>query len=416
MELTLKRLLEQAEFTETRKGYDRGQVDDFLDKAVAMATKVEARLTQALDQSKAAPSASGPSAAELEAEVERRVQARLADLPAPAPAPVAHDAPSGPSEDETAEEVRRTLVLAQRTADAAVREAREDAAKLLSDAQERAAKLNAEAEAAAANAHAGLVSQIEDERRAAHDRLAAEIGELESARGPPHRRHRARAPRRGAAQPARQHHRGAPAAPRRPGRLPPRPDPRAARPRGPGLRGRPGARAGPGRRAGARARARPRTRAGRRRHRRGAVGTGPAVRRGRPRRPRHQRPPGRRSAHRAGVGRGARHRSAASRPLGRRAGAGRRCVRWWRGRRLPGGAAQGHGRRRAPGPARAVPHRWRRHVRGRRQARLALRQAPLISAGAHLRAPQGRSGATARRTNGLWSYSSAPLRSSSQQS
>ncbi|CAN5770817.1 hypothetical protein BH10ACT1_BH10ACT1_31710 [soil metagenome] len=181
MELTLKRLLEQAEFTETRKGYDRGQVDDFLDKAVAMATKVEARLTQALDQAKTASVGAGPSAAEIDAEVDRRVQARLAELPSPA-APVAFDAPSAPSEDETAEEVRRTLVLAQRTADAAVREAREDAAKLLADAQERAAALNADAEAAAANARAGLSSEIESERRAAHDRLAAEIGELEGAR------------------------------------------------------------------------------------------------------------------------------------------------------------------------------------------------------------------------------------------
>ncbi|MCU1496518.1 MAG: hypothetical protein JWM47_471 [Acidimicrobiales bacterium] len=177
MELTLKRLLEQAEFTDAKRGYDREQVDEFLDKAVAMATKVEARLTQVIEQARQPAAEGGPTPAEIDAEVERRVRARLAEMPA-APAVGA----AGPSEDETVEEARRTLLMAQRTADAAVREAREDAAKLLSDAQERATRLNAEAEATAAAAHDGLTSEIEAERRAAHARLAGEIAELEGAR------------------------------------------------------------------------------------------------------------------------------------------------------------------------------------------------------------------------------------------
>ena len=44
MELMLKRMLEEAKFSITRKGYDQIEVDDFLDKAVDMATKVEAQL------------------------------------------------------------------------------------------------------------------------------------------------------------------------------------------------------------------------------------------------------------------------------------------------------------------------------------------------------------------------------------
>ena len=65
MELTLKRLLEQAEFTRTKRGYDTDEVDDFLDRAVAMATKVEARLTQAIENEKAqgAPQAASAPAA-----------------------------------------------------------------------------------------------------------------------------------------------------------------------------------------------------------------------------------------------------------------------------------------------------------------------------------------------------------------
>src|SRR4051794_9269230 len=119
MELTLKRLLEQAEFTMLkgrRRGYDQTEVDDFLDRASAMAAQVESHM-QALEAAASGGGAAAPAPADVEAEIERRVSERLAT------------APTAPSEEETAEEVRRTIVLAQRTADAAVREAREDAEK-----------------------------------------------------------------------------------------------------------------------------------------------------------------------------------------------------------------------------------------------------------------------------------------------
>ncbi len=178
MELTLKRLLEQAEFAKAKRGYDADEVDEFLDRAVAMAAKVEVRLTQALEQAKGAGSApGGPAPADVEAEVERRVQARLAEQPAPDP-----DRPSGASEEEAAEEVRRTIVLAQRTADAAVREAREDAARLLDAARERAEALTDEADNALTVARQEVARQMETERRVAQERLAAEVGELEGIR------------------------------------------------------------------------------------------------------------------------------------------------------------------------------------------------------------------------------------------
>lgn len=176
MELTLKRLLEQAEFAKAKRGYDADEVDEFLDRAVAMAAKVEVRLTQALEQAKGAGSApAGPPPAEVEAEVERRVQARLAEQPAV-------DRPTGASEEEAAEEVRRTIVLAQRTADAAVREAREDAARLLAEARERADAVTDEADNALTVARREVARQIEIDRRDAQERLAAEIAELEGIR------------------------------------------------------------------------------------------------------------------------------------------------------------------------------------------------------------------------------------------
>lgn len=177
MELTLKRLLEQAEFSRVKRGYDSDEVDDFLDRAVAMATKVEVRLTQAIAQAKAAegaPQAGGPGPDDVEAEVARRVQARLAEQ--------ASDAPGGPSAEEIAEEARRTLLLAQRTADDVVREARDDAARLISEAESRASEIKAASEDEATTARAELSKEIEAERKAQRERLGAEIHQLEGVR------------------------------------------------------------------------------------------------------------------------------------------------------------------------------------------------------------------------------------------
>ncbi len=192
MELTLKRLLENAEFKKYRgKGYDPTEVDDFLDRATAMAAKVEVQLTQALDQAKTG--GAGPDPAAVEAEIERRVaeqvEAQVAEQVAAAKAAT----PSGPSEAETAQEAQRTLVMAQRTADAAVREAREDADKLLAaakeqaetllaDAEARASSLNAESDERAAASKEAVEAEAAAERREARQRLAAEIGELEGLR------------------------------------------------------------------------------------------------------------------------------------------------------------------------------------------------------------------------------------------
>ena len=196
MELTLKRLLEQAKFTTTRKGYDQTEVDDFLDKAVAMATKVEARLTQALEEAKsaggradAAPAAEsvaavaapvGPSEEEIEAristEVEQRVKERLAaELASP-------DRPAAPHEEQGADEAHRTLLLAQRTADAAVREAREEAEGLTAKARAEAQRITAEAASRAEADRQSLDAELASARSDAHSKVSGEITELQSAR------------------------------------------------------------------------------------------------------------------------------------------------------------------------------------------------------------------------------------------
>src|SRR4051812_10029895 len=103
MDQSLKRLIEEVAFQETRKGYDRAEVDDFLDRAAALAGNVEGQLAQAIERGRAAE-------AQLKrAEAEREVA--LSAAPAAAAAPAKSDA-------QVTEEVARTLVLAQRTADA----------------------------------------------------------------------------------------------------------------------------------------------------------------------------------------------------------------------------------------------------------------------------------------------------------
>jgi DivIVA domain-containing protein len=115
MELTLKRLLENAEFKKYRgKGYDPTEVDDFLDRAAAMASKVEVQLTQALEQARGAKAArDGAGRAEP-----RRDRGRDRASRGRACRRAAAQEPAGPSVDEIAEESRRMLALAQRTADA----------------------------------------------------------------------------------------------------------------------------------------------------------------------------------------------------------------------------------------------------------------------------------------------------------
>lgn len=182
MELTLKRLLEQATFHKVRKGYDTDEVDEFLDRAVGMATKVEARLNQALNQEGGAAAPEGgavaPDPEEVEAEVERRVAARLAEIPTPEPVVVS----TGPTDEEQAEEAARTILLAQRTADAAIKEARDEAERLRSEARDEAAALSEQARSETEAARAAGREQLERERSQARAELGETIRRLEGDR------------------------------------------------------------------------------------------------------------------------------------------------------------------------------------------------------------------------------------------
>ena len=144
MELTPSFLLDEVEFRETFRGYDRNQVDSFLEELAAALGSMQARIAAAEERARAA---------------ERRIG----------------DAGSG--------QPARTLLLAQRAADATLREAREEAARLVREASstvdrdgnEARTVLRAEIEAldAARQARTEEIAQLDERIEAQRARLRA---------------------------------------------------------------------------------------------------------------------------------------------------------------------------------------------------------------------------------------------------
>jgi cell division initiation protein len=133
MEVSPKTLRE-VEFREKMRGYHPEDVDQFLEQVAAGIEILQDRLRQAVERAQRAESAAAESG----------------------------------GADET---LRKTLVLAQRTADMAVQEAREQAARILASAEQQAQSVLAEAE--------------ERGRLTLEDTIAeckAELGRLESSR------------------------------------------------------------------------------------------------------------------------------------------------------------------------------------------------------------------------------------------
>jgi DivIVA domain-containing protein len=109
MEISAK-VLREVEFRDRLRGYDTDEVDEFLEE-VAVAVE--------------------------------ELQRRLEEMPVPVAAapvvPAVVERSGEPSLDE--DSIRRTLVLAQRTADLAIKEANEEATQLLEDARRKAHEL-----------------------------------------------------------------------------------------------------------------------------------------------------------------------------------------------------------------------------------------------------------------------------------
>ena len=145
MDLSAK-VLREVEFQSRLRGYDTDEVDEFLEKIAVAVDEIQEKMRQLAYRAERA---------------ERSISERAAD--------------------ENDDSIRRTLVLAQRTADLAVREAEEQAAelmdtarseseKLLTDARENAQRLTSEAE----RRHNEDIARLEGER----DQVVAELRKL----------------------------------------------------------------------------------------------------------------------------------------------------------------------------------------------------------------------------------------------
>ena len=147
-------LLKDVEFREKKfGGYDPDEVDDFLERVGVAIGQLQLRLREVTQRAEAA-------------------EARLAEQAAMPALP--------PTEaDDT---LRRTLLLAQRTADAAVAEAQEEAQRIVGAAQDEAERIRADDQAR----HERELQESQDEIRRAGDetrnRILAEVDELEGIR------------------------------------------------------------------------------------------------------------------------------------------------------------------------------------------------------------------------------------------
>ncbi|MGH9151808.1 MAG: DivIVA domain-containing protein, partial [Acidimicrobiales bacterium] len=129
--------IRQVEFREKLRGYHQDDVDEFLERVAAGLEILQERLRQATERAVRAEQAVG----------DRR-------------------------EDD--ESLRRTLVLAQRTADLAMKEAREQAARLMEEAEKEAAAITADAGAEARR----LTDEAQVQAREEVEQLKAARGQL----------------------------------------------------------------------------------------------------------------------------------------------------------------------------------------------------------------------------------------------
>jgi DivIVA domain-containing protein len=125
MDLSAK-VLREVEFRDRLRGYDTDEVDEFLEKVAVAVEEMQEKMRQLTARAERA---------------ERAVSDRAAD-----------------DDDDT---IRRTLVLAQRTADLAVREAQEQSAALVDEAKSESDKLLSEAK----NESEKLLSEARDTAR-----------------------------------------------------------------------------------------------------------------------------------------------------------------------------------------------------------------------------------------------------------
>jgi cell division septum initiation protein DivIVA len=153
--LRVLRRIPEIRFDEELRGYNKHQVDRVLENLAPLADEVDALIDRLGESERRAAAA----------------EARVMEGGGPAPVPQPPVAPSAPAPDNFDETLSKTLVLAQRTADATVQEAEQTAAAIKAEAEAEAA---ATREAVEQEAEAMRVSAAE-ERSASIEQANREV-------------------------------------------------------------------------------------------------------------------------------------------------------------------------------------------------------------------------------------------------
>lgn len=172
MELTPELLLE-AKFGPARRGYDMAEVDDFLERCAEGLDVLLARLKSEFER---AENAEARLAALEAGGAAEPVDATIIDAPAPVPAseepePVVEAPAPAPPSTPAVDEPMRILVHAERTAEAAIADARAEAERIRSEAESVASQQRSEAENMLATAKA----EAEEEARRAGEETKRSI-------------------------------------------------------------------------------------------------------------------------------------------------------------------------------------------------------------------------------------------------
>lgn len=169
MELTPDLLLE-AKFASSRRGYDMAEVDDFLERCAEGLDVLLARLKSEYERAERAeaalaerPTVATPAVAPTEPEPE----------PEPVPEPEPQPAPA-----IDVDEPLRVLVMAERTAEATVSEAKAEAEKIRSEAEAVASRQRSEAERLLTTARADAENEARRASEAARREIEAELNGL----------------------------------------------------------------------------------------------------------------------------------------------------------------------------------------------------------------------------------------------
>ena len=174
MELTPELLLE-AKFGPARRGYDMAEVDDFLERCAEGLDVLLARLKSEFERAEnaearlAALEAGGPAEPADATIIEAPAPAPASEEPAPAP--VAETPAPSPTPAPAVDEPMRILVHAERTAEAAIADARAEAERIRSEAESVASQQRSEAENMLATAKA----EAEEEARRAGEETKRSI-------------------------------------------------------------------------------------------------------------------------------------------------------------------------------------------------------------------------------------------------